>query len=96
MAEEWALWHSEDLPLDLLNDEDFWKFEGKAATRSSSGKVLNRLAKVLPNLIGGSADLGPSNKTFMEDRESFSADNHGGSNLHFGVREHAMAAMGNG
>ncbi len=96
LAEEWDLWHSEELPLDLLNDEDFWKFEGKEATRSSSGKVLNRLAKVLPNLIGGSADLGPSNKTFMEDRESFSADNHGGSNLHFGVREHAMAAMGNG
>ena len=58
LAEEWALWHSEELPLDLLNDEDFWKFEGKEATRSSSGKVLNRLAKVLPNLIGGSADLG--------------------------------------
>lgn len=96
LAKEWELWHSDELPVDLLNDEDFWKFEGPDATRSSSGKVINYLAKVLPNLIGGSADLGPSNKTFMEDRGSFSAENRTGSNLHFGVREHAMAAMANG
>lgn len=96
LAKEWELWHSDEIPVDLLNDEDFWKFEGPDATRSSSGKVINYLAKVLPNLIGGSADLGPSNKTFMEDRGSFSAENRTGSNLHFGVREHAMAAMANG
>ncbi|HZJ57924.1 MAG TPA: transketolase [Clostridia bacterium] len=96
LAREWDLWHSKDLPIDLLNDEEFWSFDGKDATRSSSGKVINRLTKILPNLIGGSADLGPSNKTFMEGRDSFSAENYGGSNLHFGVREHAMAAMGNG
>lgn len=96
LAEEWDLWHSEELPVDLLNDEEFWKFEGKDATRSSSGKVLNRLAKVLPNLIGGSADLAPSNKSSMDGRGSFSAEDPTGSNLHFGVREHAMAAMANG
>ncbi|NLJ41977.1 MAG: transketolase [Clostridiales bacterium] len=96
LAKEWELWHSEELPIDLLNDEEFWKFEGKDATRSSSGKVINRLAKILPNLIGGSADLAPSNKTLMSDRSSFSKENRIGSNLHFGIREHAMAAMANG
>ena len=96
LAKEWELWHSDELPVDLINNEDFWKFEGGDATRSSSGKVINRLAKVLPNLIGGSADLAPSTKTLMDDRGSFSAENRTGSNLHFGVREHAMAAMANG
>lgn len=96
LAKEWELWHSDELPVDLLNDEDFWKFDGPDATRSSSGKVINRLAKLLPNLIGGSADLAPSTKTLMNDRGSFSAENRTGSNLHFGVREHAMAAMANG
>jgi len=96
LAKEWELWHSDELPVDLLNDEDFWKFDGPDATRSSSGEVINRLAKVLPNLIGGSADLAPSTKTIMKDRGSFSAENRAGSNLHFGVREHAMAAMANG
>ncbi len=96
LAKEWEIWHSDELPVDLLNDEDFWKFDGPDATRSSSGKVINRLAKLLPNLIGGSADLAPSTKTLMNDRGSFSAENRTGSNLHFGVREHAMAAMANG
>ncbi len=96
LAKEWELWHCDELPVDLLNDEEFWKFEGKEATRSSSGKVLNRLAKILPNLIGGSADLAPSNKSYMDGRGSFSAEDRTGANLHFGVREHAMAAMANG
>ena len=43
LAAEWKSWHSEELPVDLLNDEDFWKFEGSMATRASSGEVLNRL-----------------------------------------------------
>ena len=96
LAKEWELWHSDELPVDLLNDESFWKFEGKMATRSSSGEVINRLAKVIPNLIGGSADLAPSNKTEMKGRGDFSAEDRSGSNLHFGIREHAMAAMANG
>ncbi|WP_026885776.1 transketolase-like TK C-terminal-containing protein, partial [Clostridium beijerinckii] len=56
----------------------------------------NRLAKLIPNFIGGSADLAPSNKTHMNDRGDFSAEDRSGSNLHFGVREHAMAAIANG
>ena len=73
-----------------------WKFEGKAATRNSSGAIINILAKHVPNLIGGSADLAPSNKTYMKDMGDFSREDRNGSNLHFGVREHAMAAIANG
>ncbi|SKA84021.1 transketolase [Clostridium sp. USBA 49] len=96
LAQEYELWYSGKLPVNLLEYEDFWKFDKKMATRVSSGEIINRLAKVVPNLIGGSADLAPSNKTYMKDRGDFSAENRSGSNLHFGVREFAMAAIGNG
>jgi transketolase len=66
------------------------------ATRESSGIVINRLANIVPNLIGGSADLAPSNKTYMAGKGDFSAEDRNGQNLHFGVREHAMAAIANG
>ena len=66
------------------------------ATRVSSGKVLNMLAEVVPEIIGGSADLAPSNKTWIEGASAFQADNPTGRNLHFGVREHAMGAVLNG
>jgi transketolase len=68
------------------------------ATRVSSGQVLNEVAKRVPWLMGGSADLGPSAKTRLtfEGAGDFSADNPGGRNLHFGIREHAMAAILNG
>ncbi len=68
------------------------------ATRESSGKVLNALAQNIPWLIGGSADLATSNKTTLkfEGAGDFEADNYAGRNLHFGVREHAMAASVNG
>ncbi len=68
------------------------------ATRESSGKVLNVLAQNIPWLIGGSADLGNSNKTTLkfEGAGDFAAGSYGGRNLHFGVREHAMGAAVNG
>jgi transketolase len=68
------------------------------ATRDASGKVLNVLAKNVPWLLGGSADLGPSCKTRLtfDGAGDFSAENFGGRNLHFGVREHAMGAILNG
>jgi transketolase len=68
------------------------------AGREASGKVLNALAQTIPWLMGGSADLGPSNKTMLtfKDAGSFQAENRAGRNLHFGVREHAMAAVLNG
>ena len=81
----------------LLNDEDLWSYEDKAqATRSVSGEIINRLAKILPNLWGGSADLGPSNKTVIKDGGSFSKENYLGRNIHYGVREIAMSAIANG
>lgn len=95
LAKEWNLWHKEELAVDLLNDEDFWTYEGDLATRASSEKVLQKVEKVVPNLIGGSADLAPSNKSVMKDREYYSKENQTGSNLHFGIREFAMTAIAN-
>ena len=68
---------------------------GPVATRSASGKVLNALADVLPNLVGGSADLAPSNNTYLKKYKDLGAAK-GGRNIHFGVREHAMGAALNG
>jgi len=93
---QWKLINSDNLPVDLLDIDDFWTYEGSPATRVSSEQVLNKACLLIPNLIGGSADLAPSTKTLMKGRSSFSAENPAGSNLHFGVREHAMTAIANG
>lgn len=86
-----------DLPMDYLDSEEFWTFDKEnMSTREASGVVINRLANKVPNLIGGSADLAPSNKTYMNDRDAIKKGEYGGSNIHFGVREHAMAASVNG
>jgi transketolase len=66
------------------------------ATRASSGQVLNAIAKKVPWLIGGSADLAPSNNTHLKGEKDFEAGSYDGRNFHFGVREHAMAAAANG
>jgi len=66
------------------------------ASRAASGKVLNAIAESLPELIGGSADLAPSNKTWLDGYDAFSAETPVGRNFHFGVREHAMGAIVNG
>ena len=70
--------------------------DGPMATRKASGIVLNALAKALPTLIGGSADLAPSNLTLLKGYGDFQRDTPAGRNLHFGVREHAMGAILNG
>ena len=62
----------------LLNNEEFWSFDKEMATRESSGIMINRLAKLIPNLIGGSADLAPSNKTYMTGKGDFSAEDRSG------------------
>ncbi|HIT42331.1 MAG TPA: transketolase [Candidatus Caccovicinus merdipullorum] len=93
----WDAYHDEDLAEKLWDDETFWKQSEKPeATRNLSGKVLNMVKDKLPNLIGGSADLAPSNKTHMNDVGDFSRNTPEGRNLHFGVRELAMTAIGNG
>lgn len=97
MKKLWDQYHDEHLAKPLLNDEAFWAYEDKAdATRNLSGQIINRIKNYLPNFIGGSADLSPSTKTFMKEEGSFSKDNYGARNLHFGVRELAMAGIGNG
>jgi transketolase len=96
LAKELEEWLALELPMDYLDSEEFLQFEKNYSTREASGVVLNRLAEKVPNLIGGSADLAPSNKTNMNNREAFSKENYAGSNLHFGVREHAMAGILNG
>ncbi|HHH50686.1 MAG TPA: transketolase [Saprospiraceae bacterium] len=74
------------------------KFEaGKSlATRAASGAVLNYIAPLIPSLLGGSADLTPSNKTFPKGEESFSAANPTGRYIHYGIREHGMGGIMNG
>ena len=66
------------------------------ATRAASGKVINALAPILPRLLGGSADLAPSNNTMINGEGAFSKENREGRNFHFGVREHGMGAIANG
>ncbi|GJQ52639.1 MAG: transketolase [Anaerolineaceae bacterium] len=66
------------------------------ATRASSGKMINALAPILPELIGGSADLAPSNNTMINGSPSFQKESYEGRNFHFGVREHGMGAALNG
>ena len=66
------------------------------ATRTASGKVINALSSAIPELIGGSADLAPSNKTWLDGNLDFQADQYQGRNFHFGVREHGMGAVING
>lgn len=97
MAALWNRYHDADDAKKLWDDAEFWAEQEKAeATRSLSGKTINVLAGKLPNLFGGSADLAPSNKTNMKDGGDFSKENYAGRNIHFGIREQAMAAIGNG
>jgi transketolase len=68
----------------------------KTATRQSSGHVIEALAPVMPELLGGSADLTPSNNTKVKSQKEITRENYGGSYLHYGIREHGMAAAMNG
>ncbi len=81
---------------DLLKVIPEYPAEGKAATRNSGGEILNHLAKAVPNLITGSADLFGSTKNYITGGGDFSATNRLGRNIWFGIREHAMAAICNG
>jgi transketolase len=93
LAKEYELLSNGKLPdgwkekLPAFKPED-----GKLATRQASGKVLNALADSLPTLIGGAADLAPSTETLLKKYASFSAEDYGGRNFHFGIREHAMGS----
>ena len=97
MKEKWDFFHDRTKVAAAIDNETFW--QGKdtdEATRNLSGACLNRVKNMLPQLFGGSADLAPSNKSRMNDETDFSKENPLGRNMHFGIREIAMAAMENG
>lgn len=97
MRELWEQYYSEDSADKLMDNEEFWKVgEKEDATRNLSGIAINRLKDIFPGLIGGSADLSPSTKTYMSEAGDFSSEDYSGRNLHYGVRELSMAAIGNG
>lgn len=93
----WEQYHDPDIARKLYDDEAYWACGDKPqATRSLSGVMIGRIKDVVPGLIGGAADLAPSTKTYMEAAGDFSKEDRTGRNLHFGVRELAMAAIANG
>jgi transketolase len=97
LAVEWQTAMNRQLPVGWDADlPDFVPADGPLATRKASGQVLNAIAPYLPTLLGGSADLAPSNNTLLKQYESISGDDFSGRNLHFGVREHAMGSITNG
>ncbi len=94
LKKEWDLFFSKETNLSGVNWPEF-KVGDSAATRKISGGVIKALSNAVPNIIGGSADLAPSNNTAM-DHGDYGISNRGGRTLHFGVREHAMGGIANG
>ncbi|MCL2363863.1 MAG: transketolase [Defluviitaleaceae bacterium] len=97
---QWHAWQNDSLPAGLADITKFFAEEladdKPLATRVSSERILQKLAATVPQLIGGSADLAPSTNSWMKARgEGYSKTNPTGSNLHFGIREHAMTAIAN-
>ncbi|MGB5823918.1 MAG: transketolase [Proteocatella sp.] len=96
LYKEYLEWFDEDIDKKMLQIRNLDSFNKSISTREASGILINQLADIMPNLIGGSADLAPSNKTHMKNKGDYSALSREGKNLHFGVREHAMASITNG
>jgi transketolase len=96
LAAQWKQAMAGELPADLAAKLPVFAAGESVATRAASGKVLNALAPLLPTLIGGSADLAPSNNTMLAGQSDFQPGSYAGRNLHFGVREHAMGGVMNG
>lgn len=97
LADEWNRVMKAELPEGWAEKiPTFTPAGGSLATREASGKVLNAIAPSLPTLIGGSADLTPSNNTYLKGCGDFQRSSPGGRNFHFGVREHAMGSILNG
>ncbi len=96
LAEEWRRGLSGELPPGWDADLPKWKAGEKEATRAAAGKALNAIAERVPSLLGGDADLSVSTSTKLKGEEDFDGSTGAGRNIHFGVREHAMAGIGNG
>jgi transketolase len=96
-AGQWEAAKAGKLPREVMDKLPVYPTDKKGvATRKASGKALNFIAENCPWLIGGSADLAPSNNTLLDVSDSFTRENYAGRNFHYGVREHAMAAVVNG
>lgn len=100
LAKEYKAAMKGELP-DFTKAEDLFQWDNPMATRQTSSVVLNKIAAKVPSLMGGSADLAPSNLSEMKDTDDitygdFTPENFAGRNMHFGIREHAMAAIANG
>jgi transketolase len=97
LKEKWNKWFSSGSSLDELNINELLMLVNKDdATRNHGGVVMNHLAKYVPNMFGGSADLNGSTKTYLKGLGDFTKENPSGSNVFFGIREHSMAAIVNG
>jgi len=97
LAEEYEMFSEGRMPSGWEDKFPVFEAAGKSiATRQASGQVLNAIAEMLPCLMGGAADLGPSTETHLKACTSFTSEDRLGRNLHFGVREHAMGAVLNG
>jgi transketolase len=97
LGKELDRWMKGDLPEGWEKDIPGFPADPKgSATRAASGKVLNALSKTIRNLVGGSADLAPSNQTLIKGEGDFQSEHFGQRNLHFGVREHGMGGILNG
>jgi len=97
LAEQWTHAIKGNLPSQWDSDlPEFKPADGPIATRAASGKVLNAIAEKMPLLLGGSADLSPSNKTVINSSLDFQKNSYNGRNIRFGVREHAMGGIMNG
>ncbi|GAB6100458.1 transketolase [Halanaerocella petrolearia] len=96
LKEKWDQAHNQELPTDLREIVEEVEIETPVATRNVSGASLRKIADEVDYLVGGSADLAPSNKTYLNKYDEIQAGEYQGRNFRFGVREHAMAAMANG
>jgi len=96
LAEQWRTQAKGALPAGWDAELPKWKTGESLATRVASGKAINAIAKTVPWLLGGDADLSESTKTKIEGQADFDGQTGAGNNIHYGVREHAMAAMANG
>lgn len=96
LAAQWKQAHAGTLPAGWDQELASWKPGDSLATREASGKTLNTIAKKVSWLFGGDADLGGSTNTVLKDGGSFEGQGGSGRNIHYGVREHAMASIANG
>lgn len=96
LAAEYELFSTGKLPKGWKDKLPVFGPDEAQATRQASGKTINAIADFFPLMIGGAADLAPSTNTLIKNAQSFQADNYGGKNFHFGIREHAMGSILNG